>query len=113
MRRHAKRFLAVVLTPTLAFGSFPIASGAKTNQWISDLRSNDRNLRLKSAYDYSRLEPLTTDTVLKLVRGLKDPNSYVRRYCASALGEIDLAPAVTVPALMQALMDRDEDVREH
>ena len=84
------------------------------SQWLAALRDDDQSVRLEAAYNLPDIGPDTKHNVLILIEVLlenKDPD--VRRYVASALGEINLEPELTVPALIQALEDEDQNVRAH
>jgi HEAT repeat protein len=81
--------------------------------WLERLQSTDPAIQMAAAYDLPATVPVTEETVSKLVDALQHENAFIRRYSASALGEILQAPQLTVSALMKALTDEDEQVYNH
>jgi HEAT repeat protein len=110
-RRQVRRFSAALFSVSLAAWSGHILPADDAAQrWLQALRSRDLGIQLEAAY---ALEGVGPEATASLVRELGNPDPVIRRYVASALGEIEVEPTQAVPALAAALGDPDGEVREH
>ena len=81
--------------------------------WRASLAPGAPGVPFDNGYGLKDIGDNRDEAARALIALLKDNQSEVRGYAATALGQFRLAPELSVPPLIQAFQDEDDFVREH
>lgn len=81
--------------------------------WIEALQSQNLFTQMNVAYSEIDFDTDPENSTSLLISAMKHPDANVRRYVTNVLAELPIKSERVVPILMEALRDKDEQVREH
>jgi hypothetical protein len=89
------------------------ADSRPVKRWLNSLKSKQRAVWIAAAYQPPAFATGDHDSINLLFAALVDSNANVRKYVASALGQLGLEPSLSAPRIASLLNDADADVRSH
>ena len=94
------------LTVAGMVGTSRCETDSKTiGQLVADLSHSDSTVRIRAIGDLAQRGTAARPALRDLIRALQAPEGEVRRAAIIALGQLQLEPDVTIPALIQAMAD--------
>jgi HEAT repeat protein len=84
-------------------------SSDEVSDWLKGLHNADETARLSAAWDRTDFGPSTALPILRKAMSRETP--FARRAIVALIGEMRAEPAISIPILIGALDDADEQVR--